>query len=56
MKVSAEAKRLARREKKLFEQGQISICNSAENIQALFDIVESRRDNIKKSMQILMAR
>lgn len=56
MKVSAEAKRLARREKKLFEQGKISFFNSAENIQALFDIVKSRRNNIEKALKVLMAR
>jgi hypothetical protein len=53
MKISKESYQRAKTEKQLFDQGKISFYNSAENIQALCDIVRSRRNNIQKAAKAL---
>ena len=43
--------RQAKREARLFKQGKMSFCNSAENLEALGELVKARWDNIARALK-----
>lgn len=48
-----QLKKIAKKQRKLFDEGKISVCESWQNHKALQDIVESRKDSIKQACKNL---